>query len=66
LNTKNNGALPLDLACPERLNVQSLANLPYYFHGQEYGFQNTLSHLSPVIPNQYPWGIKRKKRRKMD
>jgi hypothetical protein len=25
---ENNEALPLDLACPERLNVQSLTSLP--------------------------------------
>jgi len=29
LDTRNNGALPLDPACLERLNVRSLANLPY-------------------------------------
>jgi hypothetical protein len=29
LNTKTNGALPLDPACPECSNVQSLAGLPY-------------------------------------
>jgi len=29
LNTKNNGTLPLDLACPERLNVWSPVYLPY-------------------------------------
>jgi hypothetical protein len=28
LDTKNNEALPLDLACPERLNVHSPAVLP--------------------------------------
>jgi len=28
LDTKNNKALPLDLACPERLNVHSPAILP--------------------------------------
>jgi len=27
---KNNGALPLDLACPKHLNVWSLADLPYH------------------------------------
>jgi hypothetical protein len=28
LDTKNNGALPLDMACPERLSVWSPAGLP--------------------------------------
>jgi len=28
LDVKNNGALPLDPACPERLNVRSQADLP--------------------------------------
>jgi hypothetical protein len=28
LDTKNNGALPLDPACPERLSVRSQADLP--------------------------------------
>jgi hypothetical protein len=30
LDTKNNGALPLDLACHERLSVHSLTVLPYH------------------------------------
>jgi len=34
LDTKNNRALPLDLACPERLSVQSLVDLPYPLHGR--------------------------------
>jgi hypothetical protein len=29
LDTRNNGALPLDPACPESLNVRSPAGLPY-------------------------------------
>jgi hypothetical protein len=29
LDTKNNKALPLDLACPKCLSVQSPASLPY-------------------------------------
>jgi hypothetical protein len=28
-DTRNNKTLPLDLACPERLNVWSPASLPY-------------------------------------
>jgi hypothetical protein len=29
LTTRNNKALPLDLACPECLSIQSPAGLPY-------------------------------------
>jgi hypothetical protein len=29
LDTRNNRAFPLDPACPEHLNVRSLAGLPY-------------------------------------
>jgi hypothetical protein len=29
LDTKNNGALPLDPTCPTCLNIQSPTNLPY-------------------------------------
>jgi hypothetical protein len=37
---KNNGALPLDLACPKHLNVWSLADLPY--HSLEWTFTLSL------------------------
>jgi hypothetical protein len=31
MDTRNNKALPLDLACLERLSVWSLVDFPYFF-----------------------------------
>jgi hypothetical protein len=32
LDTRSNKAIPFHLACPEHLNIQSLANLPYHYY----------------------------------